>query len=75
MVSSVKADIEREIEAEELKQMVQKEVRGNVVEELVGDAHQTVGQLKRDTQKILNENRKAFESDQETPEPNSNDGK
>jgi sec-independent protein translocase protein TatB len=76
MINALKEDIEKEIEIEELKQMVQKETRGNVVEELVGDVHQTVGQLNRDTQKIMNENRKAFETDtEETPELEKNDGK
>ena len=76
MISALKEDIEKEIEVEELKQMVQKETRGNVVEELVGDVHQTVGELNRDTQKIMNETRNAFESDnEEMLEPEKNDGK
>ncbi len=76
MISALKEDIEKEIEIEELKQSVLKETRGNVVEELVGDVHQTVGQLNRDTQKIMNENRKAFEADNKEPlELEKNDGK
>lgn len=73
LISSVKSDIAKEIEAEELKAMVQKEVRGNVVEELVGDAHQTLGQLNRDTQKIMNENRKSYESEETSPELEKNE--
>ena len=75
IVSSVKADIEREIEAEELKEMVQKNARGNAVEQLVGDTHETIGQLNRDIQKSMNQGRKAYESDKDSPEPMDNDGK
>lgn len=75
MISSVKADIAKEIQAEELKQMVQKEVRGNVIEELAGDTQQTLGQLNRDTQKIMNDNRNAYQSEQKMPEPDNNDGR
>jgi sec-independent protein translocase protein TatB len=76
MISALKEDIEKEIDIEELKQAVQKETRGNVVEELVGDVQQTVGELNRDTQKIMNDNRRTFESDNEEQlEPEKNDGK
>ena len=76
MVSALKEDIEKEIEIEELKQSVQKEIRGNVVEELVGDVQQTVGELNRDTQKIMNDNRREFESENEEQlETEKNDGK
>ena len=53
MIGSVKADIEREIKAEELKEVLNKQARSNPLEEILGDTHETLDGFKRDTEKAL----------------------
>ncbi len=56
MIGSVKADIEREIKAEELKDILNKQARSNPLEEILGDTHETLDSFKRDTEKALGSN-------------------
>ena len=53
MIGSVKADIEREIKAEELKEILDKQAQSNPLEEILGDTRETLDGFKRDTEKAL----------------------
>ena len=53
MIGSVKADIEREIKAEELKEILNKQARSNPLEEILGDTKETFDGFKRKTEKTL----------------------
>lgn len=54
MINSVKADIEREIKAEELKEVLNKQARSNPLEEILSDSKEALDGFKRDTEKALN---------------------
>ena len=53
MINSVKADIEREIKAEELKEVLNKQARSNPLEEILSDSKEALDGFKRDTEKAL----------------------
>jgi len=53
MIGSVKADIEREIKAEELKEVLDKQAQSNPLEEILGDTQETLDGFKRQTEKSL----------------------
>jgi sec-independent protein translocase protein TatB len=53
MIGSVKADIDREIKAQELKEILDKQARSNPLEEIVGDVHETLDGFKRDAEKVV----------------------
>jgi len=53
MISSVKADIEREIKAEELKEVLNKQAKSNPLEEILTDSKEALDGFKRDTEKAL----------------------
>ena len=53
MIGSVKADIEREIKAEELKEILNKQAQSNPLEEILGDTHESLDGFKRETEKAL----------------------
>lgn len=53
IISSVKADIEREIKAEELKEVLNKQARSNPLEEILSDSKEALDGFKRDTEKAL----------------------
>ena len=53
MINSVKADIEREIKAEELKDVLNKQARSNPLEEILDDSKDALDGFKRDTEKAL----------------------
>jgi len=54
MLSSVKQDIEREIKAEELKEILNKQARSNPLEEIIDDAKGSLEGFKRNTEQTLN---------------------
>lgn len=56
MIGSVKADIEREIKAEELKEILDKQARSNPLEEVLGDTRETLDGFKQETEKALGSN-------------------
>ena len=53
MIGSVKADIEREIKAEELKEILNMQARSNPLEEIVDDARGSLEGFKRSTEQAL----------------------
>lgn len=53
ILSSVKADIEREIKAEELKEILDKQARSNPLEEIIEDTRGTMEDFKRETEGAL----------------------
>lgn len=57
LISSVKADIEREIKAEELKEVLNKQARSNPLEEILSDSKEALDGFKRDTEKALDPDR------------------
>jgi sec-independent protein translocase protein TatB len=59
LISSVKADIEREIKAEELKEILAKQAKSNPLEEIVEDTRNTLDDFKRDTEKSIAANKPA----------------
>ncbi len=58
-VGSVKADIDREIKADELRQLLEKQRNSNPLHEVVEDGKEQFAQIKRDTEAALNVNRKS----------------
>jgi sec-independent protein translocase protein TatB len=50
MISAVKADIEREIKAEELKEILNKQAKSSPLEEIVEDSRGALDQFKRTTE-------------------------
>jgi sec-independent protein translocase protein TatB len=63
MISSVKQDIEREIKAEELKEILNKQAQSNPLEEIITDSRETLTDFKRDTEKTMNDAKKAATDD------------
>ena len=53
LLGSVKADIEREIKAEELKEVLNKQARSNPLEEIVSDSRESLERFRLDTEKSL----------------------
>jgi sec-independent protein translocase protein TatB len=53
MLASVKEDIDREIKADELKEILEKQKRSNPLHEFVGDTRQSFDQIKSDTESAL----------------------
>ena len=53
MLSSVKQDIEQEIKAEELKEILAKQAQSNPLEEIVEDVKQPLEDFKHNTEKSL----------------------
>ena len=53
MLASVKEDIDREIKADELKEILEKQKRSNPLHEFVEDTRQSFDQIKSDTESAL----------------------
>jgi sec-independent protein translocase protein TatB len=53
MLASVKQDIEREIKAEELKEILDKQSRGNPLDEIVEDIKKPLEDFKHNTEEAL----------------------
>ncbi len=66
MLSSVKADIEREIKAEELKSILDKQAQSNPLEEIIDDARGTMEDFKRNTESSLDPGKSASGQNQKT---------
>ena len=63
-VANVKADIDKEIKAEELKQILEQQAqKANPLHEIIEETQNDMQSIKRDTQKNLNAGKKAFEND------------
>jgi sec-independent protein translocase protein TatB len=54
MLASVKQDIDREIKADELKEILEKQKRGNPMEEIVEDIRKPLEDFKHNTEEALN---------------------
>ena len=67
LVDSVRADIERELKAEELKKILDEQARSNPLEEIVDDTRQALRGIEKDTTDAVGEARKEFD----TPGPKS----
>jgi sec-independent protein translocase protein TatB len=52
-ISSVKDDIDREIKADELRQILEKQKQNNPLREIVEDTKQTFGQIKAETESAV----------------------
>jgi sec-independent protein translocase protein TatB len=73
-VSSVKADIDRELKAEELKQILEKQKRSNPLEEIIEDTSGALGQIKEDAASVLKDGERSEGSASESNRQ-SNDSK
>ena len=61
-VASVKADIDREIKAEELKQILEQQAqKANPLHEIIEETEQEFDAIKRNTEKIASATQKSFE--------------
>jgi sec-independent protein translocase protein TatB len=61
-VASVKADIDREMKAEELKEILDKQVKqANPVHEIIEETKADLNQIKQDTEQNLQAGRQALE--------------
>lgn len=64
-VANVKADIDKEIKADELKQILEQQAeKANPLHEIIEDTKSDLRSIKQDTEKTVNENKKAFEDSQ-----------
>jgi len=73
-VASVKADIDKEIKAEELKQILEQQAhKANPLHEVIEETRQDLHGLKQDTEKELNESKNDFE-DRQIPGAGKHDG-
>ncbi|MCU7845446.1 MAG: Sec-independent protein translocase protein TatB [Candidatus Thiodiazotropha sp. (ex Monitilora ramsayi)] len=62
-VASVKADIDKEIKAEELKEILEKQVKqANPVHEVLEDTRQDLNQIKQDAEQHLQAGKEALDS-------------
>lgn len=75
MVSSVKAEIDKELKADELKEILQKQAKSNPLHEIVEETQRTLFEAKRDTEKTLNDSKSAFESDEQSSAKETHDSK
>ncbi len=66
MLGSVKADIEREIKAEELKEILNKQAKSNPLEEIIGDTQGAMEDFKRNTESVLDPGKSALGKNQKT---------
>ena len=64
MLSSVKAEIDKEIKAEELKEIIKKQAESNPLQEIIDDTQKTLYETKRETEKALSDSKRAFEKDE-----------
>ncbi len=62
LIDSVRADIEREIKAEELKKILDEQARSNPLEEIVDDTRQALRGLEKDATESVSEARKQFDT-------------
>lgn len=53
MISSVKADIDKEIKAQELKDILAKQGQSNPLEEIIDDTRNSLNEFKSNTEKAL----------------------
>ncbi len=61
-VASVKADIDKEIKAEELKQILEQQAqKANPLHEIVEETEQELETIKRSTEKIVTDSKKQIE--------------
>jgi sec-independent protein translocase protein TatB len=61
-IANVKADIDREIKAEELKEILEKQTRqANPVHEIIEETRQDLHEIKHDAEKSVQAGRDAFE--------------
>jgi sec-independent protein translocase protein TatB len=62
-IANVKADIDREIKADELKEILEKQTRkANPMHEIIEETRQDLNQIKQDAEKSVQAGRDAIES-------------
>ncbi len=62
LINSVRADIERELKAEELKKILDEQARNNPLEEIVDETNRTLRGIEKDATESVSEARKQFET-------------
>jgi len=74
-IGSVKAEIDREIKSEELKEILQKQAESNPVHEILEETKGSLSSMRRDTEAAMNEARGAVDSDRQTTTNKNDDGR
>ena len=64
LIDSVRADIERELKAEELKKILDEQARSNPLEEIVDDTRQALRGIEKDATEAVSDARKQFDAPQ-----------
>ena len=75
LLSSVKADIDRELRAEELKSILDKQARSNPLEEIVEDTRSAARDIEKSAGEVVKKSRETFESSATDAAKQSDDGK
>jgi len=66
MLSSVKADIDKEIRAEELKKVLEEQRQSNPLHEIIEDTKKDLGAIEKDAATALDEGREAVAKNKNT---------
>ena len=74
-LGSVKADIDRELRAEELKRVLDQQARSNPLEEIVEDTRAAARDLEKSAAETVKNSRDSIEAPTADPSPRSDDGK
>lgn len=70
-ISSVKADIEKELKAEELKKMLDEREKLNPLHDVIEDTKSALDEVKQETESVLDSTKKNLSSDSSTKEEKS----
>ena len=62
LIDSVRADIERELKADELKKILDEQARSNPLEEIVDDTRQALRGIEKDATEAMSDARKQFDT-------------
>ena len=68
MLSAVKAEIDKEVKAEELKEILEKQKRQlNPLQDVIDETSSAVDSLKNETGQVVRQGRQTYESEADTP--------
>jgi sec-independent protein translocase protein TatB len=68
LLTSVKADIDREIRAEELKRVIEDQQKNNPLHEIIEDTKKDLGAIEKDAAAAVNEGRSAVDNKKSSDE-------
>ena len=73
-LGSVKADIDRELRAEELKRVLDQQALSNPLEEIVNETRAAARDIEKGTNEAVRESKDRYQSSAATSDKHSNDG-